>query len=69
MSNSESQENVVYEVLVNEEEQYALWLQDREIPLGWSKVGKQGGKDECMAYIDEVWVDMRPLSLRRAMAS
>ena len=23
--------------------------------------------DECLAHIDEVWTDMRPLSLRRAM--
>lgn len=69
MSNFESQENIVYEVLVNEEEQYSLWLQDREVPLGWKKVGKQGGKDECMAFIDEVWIDMRPLSLRLEMTS
>ena len=34
---------------------------------GWQAVGMQGGKEECLAYIDEVWTDMRPLSLRQAL--
>jgi MbtH protein len=54
-------------VLVNHEEQYSLWPVDKEIPKGWSATGQQGTKKECMAYVDEVWTDMRPLSLRRAM--
>jgi MbtH protein len=37
------------------------------VPAGWRVVGKQGPKADCLAYIDEVWTDMRPLSLRRAM--
>ena len=40
---------------------------DRERPLGWRAVGKSGPKDECLAYITEVWTDMRPLSLRKQM--
>ncbi len=28
----------------------------------------RGGKSECLAHIREVWKDMRPVSLRRAMA-
>jgi MbtH protein len=58
-----------YEVVVNHEEQYSIWSADRELPLGWSAVGKRGSKDECLAYIKEVWTDMRPLSLRRHMQS
>lgn len=30
-------------------------------------VGKSGLKDECLAHIEEVWTDMRPLSLRKHM--
>jgi hypothetical protein len=30
-------------------------------------VGKEGPKAECLAYIKEVWTDMRPLSLRKKM--
>ena len=54
-------------VVVNDEEQYSIWLADRELPLGWRDAGKQGTREECLAYIEEVWTDMRPLSLRKKM--
>jgi MbtH protein len=54
-------------VVVNDEEQYSIWPADRELPLGWREAGKQGSKAECLAYIEEFWTDMRPLSLRREM--
>ena len=53
-----------YKVVVNHEEQYSIWFADRENPPGWSDVGRQGTKEECLAYIEQVWTDMRPLSLR-----
>jgi MbtH protein len=56
-----------YKVVVNHEEQYSIWFADREPPAGWREVGKQGKKADCLAYIKEVWTDMRPLSLRKAM--
>lgn len=56
-----------YQVLVNDEEQYSLWLADHEVPAGWRAAGKEGSKAECMAYVDEVWTDMRPRSLREQM--
>lgn len=56
-----------YRVVVNHEEQYSIWAADRENPAGWRDGGKTGSKDECLAYIKEVWTDMRPLSLRRKM--
>jgi MbtH protein len=52
-------------VVVNHEEQNSIWPADRDVPLGWRQAGKQGSKAECLAYIEEVWTDMRPLSLRR----
>ena len=54
-------------VVVNDEEQYSIWPIHREIPLGWRDAGKSGTKAECLEYIQEVWTDMRPLSLRRKM--
>lgn len=54
----------LYNVVVNREEQYSLWPTDRECPAGWREEGKTGSKADCLAYIREVWVDMRPLSLR-----
>ncbi|MFZ2752785.1 MAG: MbtH family NRPS accessory protein [Lysobacteraceae bacterium] len=63
----ENSDNRIHAVVVNHEEQYSIWPADRELPLGWRNSGKTGSKEECLAHIDEVWTDMRPLSLRRAM--
>jgi MbtH protein len=63
----EEDPTTIYEVVVNDEEQYSIWPAGREIPPGWREVGKSGPKDECLAYIKEVWTDMRPLSLRKRM--
>ncbi|MBN1583184.1 MAG: MbtH family protein [Anaerolineae bacterium] len=60
-------ENTIFRVVVNHEEQYSIWPASRELPLGWRDAGKQGLKQECLAYIEEVWTDMRPLSLRKKM--
>lgn len=56
-----------YGVVINHEEQYSVWPQGRETPPGWKSVGKFGTKQQCLAYITEVWTDMRPLSLRKMM--
>ena len=60
-------DETVYNVVMNHEEQYSIWPAYRENALGWSSVGKSGSKDECLAYIETVWTDMRPLSLRKKM--
>ena len=60
-------DNTVYAVVRNDEEQYSIWPAERELPAGWTADGKVATKADCLAYIDEVWVDMRPLSLRVAM--
>ena len=64
---SETENSTLYKVVVNHEEQYSLWPVDRENALGWKDTGKQGSRNECLAYIKEVWTDMRPLSLRKKM--
>jgi MbtH protein len=56
-----------YLVVVNHEEQYSIWLEGREIPLGWTATGPKGTKQECLDHIEKVWTDMRPLSLRLKM--
>ncbi len=65
MSQQDSQDQTTYEVVVNEEEQYSIWPAGWKIPRGWTAVGKTGSKAECLAYIKEVWTDMRPLSVRK----
>lgn len=63
----DEEDTTVYLVVVNHEEQYSIWPEYKEVPIGWRTVGKSGPKQECLDYIRDVWTDMRPLSLRRHM--
>lgn len=64
---TENEDTREYLVVVNHEEQYSIWLADRELPVGWTDAGKRGTRAECLAHVEEVWTDMRPLSLRVRM--
>ena len=57
-----------YAVVVNHEEQYSIWPEDRELPLGWKKEGFAGTRKDCLDHIEKVWTDIRPLSLRRSLS-
>jgi MbtH protein len=67
MSMEQPEDNTIYRAVVNHEEQYSIWPEGRELPLGWNEAGKSGTKAEVLAWIEEVWTDMRPLSLRQKM--
>ncbi len=67
MNTEEKEDNTIYKVVLNHEEQYSIWPADKDNPLGWRDTGKSGTKAECLAYIKEVWTNMRPLSLRKKM--
>jgi MbtH protein len=56
-------------VVLNDEEQYSIWLADRDLPLGWKAEGTRGTRDSCLAHIDAIWTDIRPLSVRRRMTA
>lgn len=60
-------DDITYRVLVNDEEQYSLWPAHLTVPAGWRTEGPTGTRDECSAYVDTVWTDMRPKSLREHM--
>jgi len=62
------EDGTIYLAVVNGEEQYSIWPANRELPLGWTDAGKRGTKPEVLAWIEQVWTDMRPLSLRKRMA-
>lgn len=59
-------------VLVNGEEQHSLWPAFAEIPAGWRVVhgvpGRGASRADCLAYVERSWTDLRPKSLRDAMA-
>ncbi|GIJ22891.1 MbtH family protein [Micromonospora lutea] len=63
------EDRTIYRAVVNDEEQYSIWPADRDLPPGWRDAGRTGPKADCLAYIAEVWTDMRPLSLRRRLAA
>jgi MbtH protein len=67
MNQDTPEDTLIYKVVVNHEEQYSIWPVDQETPPGWNDAGHHGAKAECLVYIEEVWTDMRPLSLRRTM--
>ena len=67
MNRDDNEDTTIYKVVMNHEEQYSIWPAHRENALGWSDVGKSGLKQECLAHINEVWTDLRPLSLRKQM--
>jgi MbtH protein len=67
MYRDDTEDNTIYSVVVNNEEQYSIWPAEKAMPYGWRSKGKSGTKQKCLAYIKEVWTDMRPLSLRMKM--
>ena len=63
----QNDDDTTYRVVVDHEEQYSIWLDFQDYPPGWRDAGRSCTKAECLAYINEVWTDMRALSLRRQM--
>ena len=40
----EKEDNIIYKVVLNHEEEYSIWPADKENPLGWKDAGKVGTK-------------------------
>ncbi|MFL6136822.1 MAG: MbtH family protein [Frankiaceae bacterium] len=66
---SPSQDDERYLVVRNDEEQYSIWLADRDVPAGWHPVGVEGTCQHCLDHIEQVWTDMRPASVRAQLAA
>jgi len=58
---------IQYKVVVNHEGQHSIWLAHQQLPKGWTEAGKEGTKEECLSFIEEVWTDIRPFSLRQRL--
>ncbi|MDI2127077.1 MbtH family protein [Yinghuangia seranimata] len=56
-------------VVVNDEEQHSLWPVFADVPAGWRVVFGEASRAECLEYVERNWTDMRPRSLREAMAA
>lgn len=64
MDNNTRTSAATYQVVANDEQQYSIWPVDLDLPSGWKRVGEAGSKEHCLAYIAEIWTDLRPLSQR-----
>jgi MbtH protein len=62
-------EGGMFYVLVNDEQQHGLWPTFAGVPAGWRVVFGEDTRANCLAYVEENWTDMRPKSLREAMAA
>ncbi len=67
MSDEHDDQNEVFTVVMNDEEQYSIWPDYMDIPKGWHALEVSGSKEKCLDHIEKVWTDMRPLSLRKKM--
>ena len=63
--NGETEDNRIYVVVINHEEQYSIWPADRAPALGWHEAGFRGTRQACLDHIAAVWTDMRPRSSRQ----
>lgn len=57
----------LFKAIINDEEQYSIWPEKKDVPSGWKEVGFTGTKSQVTEFIDKNWTDMRPASLRKAM--
>lgn len=65
MSDAETHtDREVFEVVVNDEDQYSIWPGSRPLPEGWRRAGFQGARQACLDHIESVWTDITPKSLR-----
>lgn len=50
-------------VVVNHENQHALWPDFSPVPNGWTVKFGPDKKPACLEYVKENWTDMRPKSV------
>ena len=60
-----TEDRTVFRVVEKQEEPFSIWPVDLETALGGFGAGVSGTNAECLAHVDDVWTDIRPLSLRR----
>jgi uncharacterized protein YbdZ (MbtH family) len=67
VANPFEDEEGVYLVLANDENQHSLWPAFSPVPAGWTVVHGEDTRGNCLDYVSAHWTDMRPASLIRAM--
>ena len=65
---SMKQPTALFNIVINTEEQFSIWPSYKPVPTGWKKTGFENSKENCLEDINNVWTDMRPASLKNALA-
>lgn len=63
MANPFDNEDGVFLVLVNDENQHSLWPADIAVPDGWRTAHAADTRANCVDYVETHWTDLRPASL------
>ncbi|GAA1642715.1 MbtH family protein [Actinoplanes couchii] len=68
MTNPFERTDIDFFVLVNDEGQHSLWPEVIDVPAGWRTVHGPDSRDDCLAYVEKSWWDIRPASLIARMS-
>ena len=66
MTNPFENEDGVFLVLVNAENQHSLWPAQIAVPAGWRVAFGEDTRQSCLDYVERSWTDLRPASLAAA---
>jgi MbtH protein len=69
MANPFEDQDAQYTVLRNGEDQHSLWPAFAAAPDGWTTVHGPGRREECLDYVREHWVDLRPRGVAEFIAA
>ncbi|MFE3826558.1 MbtH family protein [Streptomyces sp. NPDC059092] len=67
MTNPFDDPRTQHRVVVNHEDQHALWPSFAEVPAGWEPVFGPAGHGACLEYVERNWTDLTPRSARIAV--
>lgn len=69
MTNPFELPNADYTVLRNARRQHSLWPTAIAVPDGWTVVHGPGSRADCLAYVLQHWVDLRPSDVAEFVAA
>lgn len=55
-----------HQLIVNDQEQFAVWPSRRRVPAGWRPVGRTGTRESLTEYLREILVETLPAPLLRS---
>lgn len=53
-----------HQLIVNDQEQFAVWPATRRVPAGWRPVGRTGTRESLTGHLREILVETLPAPQR-----